>query len=92
METLEHLADITKMGTVYGHVDHDGEITNAVKVNGNKEYMGKLAAMMHTGDLVGCIKAHEEGKWEPYHKRGIPYNQNVYVIYLPPYYLFTDQI
>lgn len=90
MGTLEYLIDITTMDTVYRHILYNPEINSAIQVHGTREMMGKLAYSMTTDDASTFLNMYKNKECSMLEDINIPTNNKIWVIYLPPYYLFID--
>ena len=84
--------DATSFGRVVYGVVTDPQIKDMIEVVGTKEYMAQVGEWFVRGtdeDTNSVIRGMKEGKIILKPERR-PVDTMVYVLYLPPYYLFLD--
>lgn len=93
--TTAEMIDITRMKTLYAHLQNNPDISHILQVEDNNEkLLAEVGDAMLIGDLVAFENYIKEGKiiklMQGNSSMTVPETNAVYCLYLPPYYLFTD--
>ena len=88
--TAAQMIDIARMQAIYGHLQNDPEIKQALIVNGEEKDLAEIGQWMIDGNVAEFEKAMRSGRIKIYSGNSIPNTNAIYCLYLPPYYIFVD--
>lgn len=89
--TPSEMIDITRMRTLYAHLQNNPEISQIIQVEDNNEpLLAEVGEIMIAGNVTAFSNYCKEGKIKMLTDNSIPETNAVYCLYLPPYYIFTD--
>lgn len=90
--TAAEMIDITRMRTLYAHLQNNPEISHILQVEDNNEpLLAEIGEAMIDGNVDAFNKYVTDSKIKAIgDTQPVPETNAVYCLYLPPYYVFTD--
>lgn len=88
--TAAQMIDMASMRAIYGHLQNDPEITDALQVFGEKKDLAQIGEWFINGNKLAVEQAFAENKIKFYKEAEIQIDNAILCLYLPPFYLFID--